>query len=232
MKQIQLLSGGAAQGLVAQLRERFAQRQGCEVQGTFGAVGLMKDTLLAGAPCDLLVLTDALIRQLAGEGQVQADSAPPLGVVKTGVAVREGEPVPEVDTPEALKAALQAARGIYFPDPVKATAGIHFMKVLKTLGLDAELADRLHTFPNGAAAMAGLARAQGPGMLGCTQVTEILFAPGVALAGLLPPQFELATVYTAALATRALNPSDAAAFMALMASDEAAPLRAAGGFRA
>jgi molybdate transport system substrate-binding protein len=179
-----------------------------------------------------LVLTDALIRQLAGEGQVQADSATPLGVVKTGVAVREGEPVPEVDTPEALKAALQAARGIYFPDPVKATAGIHFMKVLKTLGLDAELADRLHTFPNGAAAMAGLARAQGPGMLGCTQVTEILFAPGVALAGLLPPQFELATVYTAALATRALNPSDAAAFMALMASDEAAPLRAAGGFRA
>ena len=52
----------------------------------------------------------------------------------------------------------------------------------------------------------------------------------LALAGLLPPQFELATVYTAALATRALNPSDAAAFMALMASDEAAPLRAAGGF--
>ena len=230
MKQIQLLSGGAAQGLVAQLRERFAQRAGCEVQGTFGAVGLMKDKLLGGAPCDLLVLTDALIRELGTQGHVQADSATPLGVVKTGIAVRSGEAVPMVDTPEALTAVLRAARGIYFPDPLKATAGIHFMKVLKALGLDGELAGRLHTFPNGATAMAELARAQGPGLIGCTQVTEILFAPGVALAGLLPVQFALATVYTAAVCARAQNPADAAAFIALMASDEAAALRAQGGF--
>ena len=31
-------------------------------------------------------------------------------------------------------AALLAAKGIYFPDPLKATAGIHFMNVLKGLG--------------------------------------------------------------------------------------------------
>ena len=230
MKQIQLLSGGATQGLVAQLRERFAQRAGCEVQGTFGAVGLMKDKLLAGAPCDLLVLTDALIRELGTQGHVDAAGARPLGVVKTGVAVRTGEAMPEVDTPEALTAALKAARGIYIPDPLKATAGIHFMKVLKALGLDGELAGRLHAFPNGATAMAELANAQGPGLIGCTQVTEILFAPGVELAGLLPVQFELATVYTAGVCTRAQNPADAAAFIALMASDEAAALRAQGGF--
>ena len=125
---------------------------------------------------------------------------------------------------------LQAARGIYIPDPVKATAGIHFMKVLQALGLDGELAGRLHAFPNGATAMAELANAQGPGLIGCTQVTEILFAPGVELACLLPVEFELATVYTAAVCTRAQNPADAAAFITLMASDEAAALRAQGGF--
>ncbi len=42
---------------------------------------------------------------------------------------------------------LLVARGIYFPDPVKATAGIHFMSVLKRLGIDAELASRLQPFP-------------------------------------------------------------------------------------
>ena len=40
----------------------------------------------------------------------------------------------------------------------------------------------------------------------------------------------LATVYTAAVCTRAQNPADAAAFIALMASDGAAALRAQGGF--
>jgi hypothetical protein len=54
MTQIRLLSGGAAQGLVGQLKAGFAADQGCEVLGTFGAVGLMRDKLLGGAPCDLL----------------------------------------------------------------------------------------------------------------------------------------------------------------------------------
>lgn len=230
MTQIRLLSGGAAQGLVGQLKAGFAADQGCEVLGTFGAVGLMRDKLLGGEPCDVLILTEALIRQLTESGQVAAGSARALGVVKTGVAVKAGEPLPATDTPEALKAALLAARGIYFPDPVKATAGIHFMKVLQTLGLDVTLADRLRPYPNGNAAMGAMAQANESGLIGCTQVTEILFTPGVALSGLLPKAFELATVYTAGVCTGAQQPDAAAAFVELLASEKAAGLRSAGGF--
>ena len=230
MTQIRLLSGGAAQGLVGQLKASFAADQGCEVLGTFGAVGLMRDKLLGGEPCDVLILTEALIRQLTESGQVAAGSARALGVVKTGVAVKAGEPLPATDTPEALKAALLAARGIYFPDPVKATAGIHFMKVLQTLGLDVTLADRLRPYPNGNAAMGAMAQANEPGLIGCTQVTEILFTPGVVLSGLLPKAFELATVYTAGVCTGATQPAAAAAFVELLASEKAAGLRSAGGF--
>ena len=230
MTQIRLLSGGAAQGLVGQLKAGFAADQGCEVLGTFGAVGLMRDKLLGGEPCDVLILTEALIRQLTESGQVAAGSARALGVVKTGVAVKAGEPLPATDTPEALKAALLAARGIYFPDPVKATAGIHFMKVLQTLGLDVTLADRLRPYPNGNAAMGAMAQANEPGLIGCTQVTEILFTPGVVLSGLLPKAFELATVYTAGVCTGAQQPVAAAAFVELLASEKAAGLRSAGGF--
>lgn len=230
MTQIRLLSGGAAQGLVGQLKAGFAADQGCEVLGTFGAVGLMRDKLLGGEPCDVLILTEALIRQLTESGQVAAGSARALGVVKTGVAVKAGEPLPTTDTPEALKAALLAARGIYFPDPVKATAGIHFIKVLQTLGLDVTLADRLRPYPNGNAAMGAMAQANEPGLIGCTQVTEILFTPGVVLSGLLPKAFELATVYTAGVCTGAQQPVAAAAFVELLASEKAAGLRSAGGF--
>ena len=69
------------------------------------------------------------------------------------IAVKADELVPDVSHPAALKAALLGATGIYFPDPVKATAGIHSMKVLKALGIEAEVADRLRPFPNGATAM-------------------------------------------------------------------------------
>jgi molybdate transport system substrate-binding protein len=230
MTLIHLLSGGAAQGLVTQLEDRFQAQHQCSISASFGAVGMMKDSLLAGAPCDVLILTEALISQLTAQGEVVSGSAHALGVVKTGVAVKTGEPAPAVSSPAELKAALQAAQGIYFPDPVKATAGIHFMNVLKQLGLDAELAGRLHPFPNGAAAMTAMAQAAGPGLIGCTQVTEILSTPGVELVAPLPKEFELATVYTAAVCARATQPQAARDLIRLLVSADAAALRQACGF--
>jgi molybdate transport system substrate-binding protein len=230
MNTTHLLSGGAAQALVTRLQDRFKALHGHTIDATFGAVGMMKDKLTGGAPCDVLILTDSLIRQLTDSGHVAAGTARALGVVKTGIAVKTGQPRPAVSTPEELKAALQAARGIYFPDPVKATAGIHFMNVLKQLGLDQTLADRLRTFPNGAAAMTAMAQSSESGLIGCTQDTEILYIEGVDLIADLPKAFELATVYTAAVCTRAKSPEAATQLIDLLGSAEAAALRAECGF--
>ena len=230
MTSLHLLSGGAAQGLVSALKDRFQAQRQCSIAATFGAVGMMKDSLLAGARCDVVILTEALITQLIASGDVMAGSARALGVVKTGIARKDGDAPVLMDSPAALKAALQAARGIYFPDPVKATAGIHFMNVLRQLGLESELADRLHPYPNGATAMKAMAEAAGAGLLGCTQVTEILYAAGVELIAPLPVQFELATTYTAAVSSRAEQPEAAHALIELLAGADAAALRLACGF--
>ena len=229
---LHLLCAGAAQGLVKALEARFTADTGVVVQARFGAVGAMQEALRAGEPCDLLVLTAQMVAALAASGEVGADSRAALGRVRTGVAVRQGEPRPDVSTPEALKAALLAADAIYFPDPVRATAGIHFAKVMRELGVHDELAGRFRTFPNGATSMRELAACIEPRMVGCTQVTEILYTPGVQLAGLLPPQYELATVYTAAVCSKAQHPALAAAFLARMAGPEAGALRQSGGFEA
>ena len=157
MTSLNILSGGAAQGLVAELEGEFFAEAGRAIHGTYGAVGMMRDKLLAGEPCDVVILTQALIDQLTASGHVVAGSARALGLVKTGVAVKTGEAAPKVDTPESLKAALLAAKGIYFPDPIKATAGIHVMNVLKKLGIDERVADRLRPYPNGATAMREMA---------------------------------------------------------------------------
>ena len=230
MNSLRILSGGAAQGLVSQLQGRFHAEAGRTIDGTYGAVGLMRDKLLAGEPCDVIILTQALIEQLTASGHVRAGSARPLGLVKTGIAVKTGEALPRVDSPAALKAALLAAQGIYFPDPVKATAGIHFMNVLKQLGLDAIVASRLRPFPNGATAMRELSQAKESGLIGCTQVTEILYTPGVNLVARLPKEFELATIYAAAVCTPTDQPQAATMLIDLLVSPQAAELRRAGGF--
>ena len=230
MKTLHLLSGGAAQGLVTQLEDAFEAAQNCAINASFGAVGMMKDNLLAGSACDVVILTDALVAELSANGRLVAASSRAIGAVQTGIAVQTGTPAPRVGTADELKTALQAATGIYFPDPVKATAGIHFFGVLKQLGLDADLADRLHPFPNGAAAMRALADSGDPAAVGCTQVTEILFTDGVTLVAALPRQFELATTYTAAVCAGAREPDAARALIEMLVGPQAAANRAACGF--
>lgn len=232
MDAIRILSGGAAQGLVTRLKDGFTRKSGISVDGTFGAVGMMKDKLLAGEACDVMIVSDAMVKDLTGSGHLVAGSAQALGAVKTGVAVKTGEKPVDVSSPDALKATLRAARGIYFPDPIKATAGIHVMKVLKALGLDVELADRLHPYANGATAMKAMAECAETGLIGCTQATEILFTEGVELVAPLPKQFELATVYTAAVCTKAGQPQAARELIAMLASAEFSELRRDCGFEA
>ncbi len=227
---LNFLSAGAAQALVKTLQPVLAEHTGAASNGRFGAVGAMKEALEAGEPCDLIILTEAMISALQAAGSVRPGSARALGRVYTGVAVRRGDTQPAVNTPDALRAALRAADAIYFPDPVRATAGIHFAAVMRQLGVHDELAPRFHTFPNGATAMRELAAARTPHPIGCTQVTEILYTEGVDLVALLPPQFELATVYTAAVTTRATAPELAARFVDLIAGPTSADLRQRSGF--
>ena len=222
---LRFVSAGAAQALVRQA----GAAEGIEIDGRFGAVGAMREALLAGEPCDVVILTQAQIAELVTSGHVALAGISDLGAVATAIAVRDADAAPRVDDAASLRAALLAADAIYFPDPQKATAGVHFAHVLRTLGIHDEVAPRFRTFPHGAAAMAAMAQARGH-PIGCTQATEILATSGVRLVAPLPQGLELRTVYTAAVSTTAANASDATRFIETIAAPAYATLRSRAGF--
>jgi molybdate transport system substrate-binding protein len=168
MSTLNILSGGAAHGLVASLTPAFKAQTGFDIAGEFGAVGVMADKLRKGPPADIIILTAALVAKLAEEKLVVAASMTDVGLVETAVA-----------------------------------------KVLQQLGVADEVATRLRIFPNGATAMRELAASEARRPLGCTQSTEIISTKGVILSGSLPPGCELATMYTAGIATTAAHPQQA-----------------------
>jgi molybdate transport system substrate-binding protein len=220
------IAAGATQGIVRVV----AAHGGAEVAGSFGAVGAQLEKFDAGEECDVVILTRKQIDELAARGRVDAATIADLGSVPTAIAVRAQDPRPDVSGGDALRAALLAADALYFPDPAKATAGIHFAKVIDSLGIRAQVQDRLKTYPNGATSMAALAQAQGR-PIGCTQSTEILATPGVSLVGPLPEGYELSTVYTAAVSTGAKEPKGAADFVARATGGTEAGARATAGFK-
>jgi molybdate transport system substrate-binding protein len=225
-----LLCAGAAQGLVKATQPAFEAATGARLDARFGAVGAMKEALLGGARCDAMILTAAMVEQLAASGELVGASVAALGRVRTGIAVRAADPRPVIETPDALRAALLAADAIHCPDPVRSTAGIHFASVLQRLGIADAVADRLRTFPNGATAMRELAASGAARPIGCTQVSEILYTPGLALVGVLPSAFELATVYSGAVARDAADPALARRLLAMLTGPESAATRREGGF--
>ena len=106
MTSLKILSGGAAQGLVASLASTFKAQTGLDIEGEFGAVGAMAGKLRSGLPTDLVVLTAALIAELASENLVAADSISDIGRVETAIAVRTGDPLASVHDAASLREAL------------------------------------------------------------------------------------------------------------------------------
>ena len=78
--------------------------------------------------------------------------------------------------------------------------------------------------------MAHMAQNTEDDVLGCTQVTEILYTKGVTLVGLLPKEFELSTIYAAAISRNAPHPELARKFIEELTGNQAQQLRVEGGF--
>jgi molybdate transport system substrate-binding protein len=230
MSSLNILSGGAAHGLVASLAADFKARTGFAIAGEFGAVGMMADKLRQGTPADLIILTAALVATLAREKLVVPSSIADVGKVETALAVRSGDPQVSVGNASDLRPAFLAAGAIFVPDTKASTAGIHVAKVLQQLGITDAVAARLKIYPNGATAMRQLAASDAARPIGCTQSTEIISTPGVELSGVLPPPYELATTYTAAITTRAENPAEAKLLIELLTSPGQQPARSRAGF--
>ena len=230
MSALNILSGGAAQGLIGGLAAKFKEQTGLEIAGEFGAVGAMAAKLREGTPADVLVLTSALIATLAGEKLVDGASVKDVGQVETALAVRSSDPLVSAPDAASLRAVFLAADAIFVPDTKASTAGIHVAKVLAQLGIAEEVESRLKIYPNGATAMRHMAESDARRAIGCTQATEIIATQGIQLSGALPKGCDLATVYTAAVTKKAAHAREAQVLIDLLISADERPLRERAGF--
>ena len=227
---LHVVSAGAAQSVVQQAIDAWKRVPGGEIVATFGAVGAQRSRLREGASADVVLLTAAMIDELCADGYVMAGTRADLGEVVGGIAVCAGAPHRAVDTPQALATALRAASAIYIPDPATATAGAQFIRMAEGLGIAAETARKLRSFPNGFAAMSQLAADADPAALGCTQITEIMWVRGVELVAPLPRPLQMPTVYSLGIAAGSTQVERARAFAQSIAGPQAAAALAQAGF--
>ena len=226
--EIVVLSAAAVKAPLDAARDRAVAGTGSSLRASFGTAGAIRDKVTSGEPADIVVLPPARLDELAQRGLLLPGHVD-LGVVRLGIAVRNGASRPAIATEADIRAALLAAPSIGLADPASgATTGIYFAKLLKQLGLDQTLASRINLFPDGTAAMEALSR--GEVAIAAGQISEIKPVAGVDLVGPFPEALQLRTVYSAAVAKASHAPDAARAMIAFLTSDKVAPAFAAAGY--
>jgi molybdate transport system substrate-binding protein len=162
----------------------------------FDTAGATEQKFRNDPQASLLITTVTVINDAEKMGRLKKGTTYRLGATFAGLAFYPGSAKPDVSTPEKLRDALLAAKRIVFSDPARgATVGIHFMKVIDSLGVKNEVLGKATLAKDGPDTMRLLLEEKID--LGVTQISEILQANPDAVAGPFPRQFELATVYSA-----------------------------------
>ena len=209
---IKVLSAGAVQSMVEALGREFERASGNKLDLIFNTAGSLRDRVKNGEAADLVILSESLIASLDKSGMFVPGSIINLGRTVTGVAVREGSPVPDISTPQAFTQALLKAKSVAYTDPkAGGSGGIMFAALLEKLGIADAVNKKAVLGKRGAEVAASIA--EGRAEIGTTFISEILPVQGVKVVGPLPGALHTANTYTAAIPAGSASPAAATALL-------------------
>jgi len=218
--EIQVMSSAAFRQAYLELVPEFEKASGHKVVTSFvGGVDLMK-RMKAGESVDLVILAGKSLDELIQLGNVVPGSRVDLAKSGVAAAVRAGATKLDISSGVALKRALLAAKSIGYST---GASGVHLVKVFERMGIAAELQAKSKQAAPGMPV--GDLIARGEVELGFQQLSELLPVAGIEVIGMLPPDDQEFTVFSAGIHTAAKEPAAAKALVLFLASPATAPVK-------
>ena len=229
--EVHVLTSGGFAAAYDVLAPRFEAATGIRLvtaQGasTGGAPDSIPARLARGERFDVLIMSQAGLDALVARGLVRAESRVDLASSSIGMAVREGEPLPDISTPEAFRAALLAADSIGYSASVSGT--YLATELFPRLGLSAALEPKSRRIVSERVAAVV---ARGEVEVGFQQVSEILSIAGAAYAGPLPAEYQRVTTFSTGVMAEARNPAGGRRLIDYLSSAEVVPTLAETGLQ-
>ena len=225
--ELKVLAGGGIMGPMQELAPQFERATGHKLAIQYEATPNLIKLATSGAPFDLGVTPSEVFKDAAARARFAPGPTTDIARVGFGIAVRAGQPKPDIGTPAALKAALLKAQSIAFV-PASA-AGAQVTKVFDLLGIGEEMKAKTKVQPSPAAIPQAVAK--GDAELGIFLI-NVLMAPGVDLVGPFPAEVQQELVFTAAVAADSKQAQAAKAFIDFLRTPEATAVIKAKGMKA
>lgn len=230
--EVRVLSTTAMKTVLDRIAPAFESRHGCRLALSFGPSGRMAKLAAEGEPNDVTIVTGGSIDDLTRMGRVVQGTRADVARSLIGLAVAKGARRPDISSADGLKRALLAARAIAMSNPTGgAQSGAHLAKVFDRLGIAEALKPKLVFGPGGPAGLVGNFLLRGEVEIGLQQMPELMAVPGIDIVGPIPDEVQLVTLFSAGISTAAANPQGARAWIAHLATPEAAAAIAASGMQ-
>jgi len=221
--EVTVLSTVGMQPATPELFAQFEAASGHRVVVTYGLAAVLKTKFLEGAPADVLILTAPIIDDLGKQGKVVPESKKDVARSGVGIAVKAGAPKPDIGTPDALKAAVLAAKSVGYSR--EGASGVAFAQVMERLGIS----DQVKAKYKDTGTKAGEMVAAGEIELAAAQIPELKAVPGAEVVGPLPAELQTVTIFSVGLASSAQDSAAARALIEFLAGPRAAPVYKAKG---
>ena len=214
--EIKVLSTQGTEQAYRELIPQFEKSTGHKVTTIFTGTLDAQKRLAAGESYDMIIMAGPSVDAQIKVGKVVAGSRVDIAKSGVGVGVPKGAPRPDINTSEALKKTVLAAKSIgYSTGP----SGIYMMSLFEKLGVADQVKDKLKQTPSGV--FVGTMIANREVEIGFQQVSEIGNFPGVDYVGPLPADVQQTTVFSSGLIVGAKEAEAAKALVKFLTTPEA-----------
>lgn len=218
--EVTLIAPGGIRAAIVAMIPGFEKKTGNTVKATFGSGNGTHQQVVKGEAFDVPIVQPPY-SDVIDSGNVVKATETPLAHVSVGIAVRSGQPHPDISTPDKVKALLLNAKAIAYPDPARgAAAGVSMNKTLEKLGIADQMKPKIKLAQGGAGAMKMLA--DGEVDIGLTFTSEIITEKGVEIVGPLPESISEPTRLSGFVSTKAKDPAAAKQLLEYISGPEAA----------
>jgi molybdate transport system substrate-binding protein len=115
--QLKVLSAGVMHFALKDVGDNITRKTGTKIAITYGGAGKIRSAVENGEPADIVILPKPDIAALAKAGEIAPDSVHDIARTALSIAVRKGQPEPNISSLASVKAALLTAKTVAYYDP-------------------------------------------------------------------------------------------------------------------
>lgn len=217
--EIKILTTGILKGAFTDIAAQFERDTGHKVTMSWGPSSgnspeASQVRIRSGEHVDVLIMVSSGMDELVRDGSFVAVDRRDVAISKIGVAVKAGQPRPDISTVAGLRQALLDAKSIGYSE---GASGSYVANVLlKKLGIAEQVAGKSHVILG--RKFVGESIADGEVELGIQQLSELSLEPGITVLGPLPDEVQRSSIVSAAISGKARNVEAARRFVTFLSS--------------